>query len=82
MNANEKIFFIIIALIGFNLLISTQVKGTIYVFDELPTFIYQRPGIDYHIVDNLKSGDQVQLLITDPETRYVKIRDYKGRAVC
>ncbi|MGP1933788.1 MAG: hypothetical protein ACTS8P_04460 [Arsenophonus sp. NC-XBC3-MAG3] len=73
----RKFSLFIIVLIGFNLLISTHAEETFYVFDEISTFIYQGSSIDYHIVSNLKSGYQVQLLITDPETGYAKIRDYK-----
>ncbi len=73
----RKFSLFIIVLIVFNLLISTHAEETFYVFDKLSTFIYQWLSIDYHIVSNLKIGDQVQLLITDPETGYAKIRDYK-----
>lgn len=58
---------------------TTQAEETFYVSDELVTFIHQGPGTDYRIIGSLKSGDQVQLLSTDPETGYSQVRDYKGR---
>lgn len=58
---------------------TTQAEETLYVSDELPTFIRRGPGTDYRIIGSLKSGDQVQLLNTDAETGYAQFRDYKGR---
>ncbi|SPP32187.1 hypothetical protein ARAF_2082 [Arsenophonus endosymbiont of Aleurodicus floccissimus] len=58
---------------------TTQAEETLYVSDELPTFIHRGPGTDYRIIGSLKSGDQVQLLNTDAETGYAQVLDYKGR---
>lgn len=77
----RKFPLFILALIGLNLSMTTQAEETLYVSDELPTFIHRGPGTDYRIIGSLKSGDQVQLLSTDQETGYAQIRDYKiGRA--
>lgn len=75
----RKFPLFILALIGLNLSMTTQAEETLYVSDELPTFIHRGPGTDYRIIGSLKSGDQVQLLSTDQETGYAQIRDYKGR---
>jgi SH3 domain protein len=75
----RKFPLFILALIGLNLSMTTQAEETLYVSDELPTFIHLGPGTDYRIIGSLKSGDQVQLLSTDQETGYAQIRDYKGR---
>ncbi|QLK87395.1 SH3 domain-containing protein [Arsenophonus endosymbiont of Aphis craccivora] len=75
----RKFPLFILALIGFNLPMTTQAEETLYVSDELPTFIHRGPGTDYRIIGSLKSGDQVQLLNTDAETGYDQVLDYKGR---
>ncbi|WP_119712161.1 TIGR04211 family SH3 domain-containing protein [Arsenophonus endosymbiont of Aleurodicus floccissimus] len=75
----RKFPLFILSLIGFNLPMTTQAEETLYVSDELPTFIHRGPGTDYRIIGSLKSGDQVQLLNTDAETGYAQVLDYKGR---
>lgn len=75
----RKFPLFILALIGFNLPMTTQAEETLYVSDELPTFIHRGPGTDYRIIGSLKSGDQVQLLNTDAETGYAQLTNYKGQ---
>ncbi|MGP1958570.1 MAG: hypothetical protein ACTS7E_00790 [Arsenophonus sp. NC-CH8-MAG3] len=53
----NKFPLFIIALIGLNLLVSTKAEETLYISNELPTFIQQWLGIDYRIADSLKSCD-------------------------
>ncbi|CAA2931025.1 TIGR04211 family SH3 domain-containing protein [Arsenophonus endosymbiont of Bemisia tabaci] len=74
----RKLPLFILTLIGFNLPMTTQGEETLYVSDELLTFIHRGPGTDYRIIGSLKSSDQVQLLNTNAETGYSQVIDYKG----
>lgn len=55
----NKFPLFILALIVFDLLMVTQTEETLYISDELLTFIHQWARTDYRIINSLKSGDQI-----------------------